>query len=129
MKNWHRIRTRKFIIVEFSVRDYKDLAEFIGFVTENGSDSHPFEAEITALVRSPQPEIELSDDFEVVDLETNDSYVWVDTEVLLKELVNELSKEKFFAVDTEQHSLHSFLGFTALVQVILCCFEVLSTYL
>lgn len=82
--------------------------------TENGSNLHPFEAEITALLRNDQPEIELSAE----KLELKDSYVWVETEMQLKELVNVLSKERVFAVDTEQHSLHSFLGFTALVQVI-----------
>ncbi|MCI19942.1 3'-5' exonuclease domain protein, partial [Trifolium medium] len=46
----------------------------------------------------------------------NDSYVWVDTEMQLKELVDVLSKERFFGVDTEQHGLRSFLGFTGLVQ-------------
>lgn len=44
-------------------------------------------------------------------------YVWVNTELQLKELVEALSKERVFAVDTEQHSLRSFLGFTALIQV------------
>ncbi|XP_027346451.1 protein RRP6-like 3 isoform X3 [Abrus precatorius] len=82
---------------------------------ENASNSHPFEAEITALLRNPHPEIELST--EIVDLEMKVSYVWVDTEMQLKELVNVLSEERFFAVDTEQHSLRSFLGFTALVQI------------
>ncbi|KAJ1404317.1 Ribonuclease H-like superfamily [Sesbania bispinosa] len=38
-------------------------------------------------------------------------------EMQLQELVDVLSKERFFAVDTEQHSLRSFLGFTALVQI------------
>ena len=73
------------------------------------------------MLKNPQPEIELST--EIMDLEMNDPYVWVNTEQQLKELVNVLSKERFFAVDTEQHSLRSFLGFTALVQVSLCCFN------
>lgn len=47
-----------------------------------------------------------------------DSYVWVDTISQLEALVDLLSKEQVFAVDTEQHSLHSLLGFTALMQVI-----------
>lgn len=46
-----------------------------------------------------------------------ESYVWVETETQLQEMVDLLSKESVFAVDTEQHSLRSFLGFTALVQV------------
>ncbi|KAL5978634.1 hypothetical protein ACLOJK_029751, partial [Asimina triloba] len=35
----------------------------------------------------------------------------------LQELAGVLSKEQFFAVDTEQHSARSFLGFTALMQI------------
>jgi cobalt/nickel-transporting P-type ATPase D len=86
------------------------------FSTGNGSSLHPFQAEITALLQNHQPEIELGAE----KLEMNDSYVWVDTEMQLKELVDVLSKEKFFGVDTEQHSSRSFLGFTGLVQVISC---------
>lgn len=51
------------------------------------------------------------------DLEMSESYVWVETELQLKELAAMLSKERVFAVDTEQHSFRSFLGFTALIQV------------
>lgn len=54
--------------------------------------------------------------------EMSDSYVWVDSELKLKELADVLSKESVFAVDTEQHSLHSFLGFTALIQVRNWCY-------
>lgn len=43
--------------------------------------------------------------------------VWVDTEEGLQRLAAKLEREEEFAVDTEQHSLHSFLGFTALLQV------------
>lgn len=52
-----------------------------------------------------------------MDMDMSNKYVWVDDESKLKELVEVLSKEIVFAVDTEQHSLHSFLGFTALIQV------------
>lgn len=45
------------------------------------------------------------------------SYVWVDTQQKLEYLAELLSKEEVFAVDTEQHSIRSFLGFTALMQV------------
>lgn len=51
------------------------------------------------------------------DLEMSESHVWVETELQLKELAAMLSKERVFAVDTEQHSFRSFLGFTALIQV------------
>lgn len=67
------------------------------------------------MLKNPQAEIEFGT--EIVDLEMMDSYVWVHTEMQLKELVNVLSEERFFGVDTEQHSLRSFLGFTALVQI------------
>ncbi|XP_020973967.1 protein RRP6-like 3 isoform X1 [Arachis ipaensis] len=82
---------------------------------DKASNLHPFEAVITALLKNSWPEIELTT--EIVDMEMNDSYVWVNTELQVKELANVLSKERFFAVDTEQHSLRSFLGFTALVQI------------
>ena len=61
-----------------------------------------------------------------VDLELSDSYVWIETESQLKDLVDVLSKERAFAVDTEQHSLRSFLGFTALIQVITLFASVLN---
>ena len=61
-----------------------------------------------------------------VDLELSDSYVWIETESQLKDLVDVLSKERAFAVDTEQHSLRSFLGFTALIQVIALVASVLN---
>ena len=54
------------------------------------------------------------DDF---DVKMDDSYVWVETELQLNQLAQVLSKQRAFAVDTEQHSLRSFLGFTALIQV------------
>ncbi|XP_042519265.1 protein RRP6-like 3 [Macadamia integrifolia] len=77
--------------------------------------SHPYEEEITALLENPKVEVEfISGDF---DLEMNGSAVWVKTESQLEELVKVLSKERVFAVDTEQHSLRSFLGFIALVQI------------
>jgi len=79
------------------------------------SDLHPHEADITALVKSPQIDYRF---FNEILLTTSESYVWVDTEPQLLELANVLSKEKVFAVDTEQHSFRSFLGFTALIQVI-----------
>ncbi|OMO72264.1 hypothetical protein COLO4_27729 [Corchorus olitorius] len=52
-----------------------------------------------------------------MDMKMDDSYVWVETESQLSQLAQVLSKERAFAVDTEQHSLLSFLGFTALVQI------------
>ena len=91
---------------------------------ENASNSHPYGAEITKLLESPKLELNLpSDDG---DLEMSESYIWVQTESQLQDLAAALSKQRVFAVDTEQHSLRSFLGFTALVQVNYCwycCFD------
>ncbi|KAJ4851231.1 hypothetical protein Tsubulata_022285 [Turnera subulata] len=83
---------------------------------ETSSDSHPYEKEIKDLVENPR--FEFDDDLDMdMDLKMSDSYVWIETESQLKELVDVLSRERIFAVDTEQHSLRSFRGFTALVQI------------
>lgn len=50
--------------------------------------------------------------------EMDTPYNWVDTEAQLEHLASLLGEEKAFAVDTEQHSVRSFLGYTALMQVI-----------
>lgn len=84
---------------------------------------HPFEAEISKLLENPQIGICFCEGD--VEMQLRESYVWVETEAHLQELVELLSKESVFAVDTEQHSLRSFLGFTALVQV---CFFFFSGF-
>lgn len=76
---------------------------------------HPYESEIKALLEKPELEFEFCNG--TMDMDMSDTYVWIDNESKLKELAQVLSKEKVFAVDTEQHSLRSFLGFTALIQV------------
>ncbi|CAH2059794.1 unnamed protein product [Thlaspi arvense] len=82
---------------------------------EKPSNCHPYEAEISVLLENPQLEFDfLRGDYS---LELSDSYVWVETESQLKELAETLAKEEVFAIDTEQHSLRSFLGFTALIQI------------
>ncbi|KAM3697204.1 hypothetical protein ACJW31_06G094600 [Castanea mollissima] len=63
------------------------------------------------------PGLEFSFMNEYTDLKMSETYTWVETETQLKELVDVLSKERVFSVDTEQHSLRSFLGFTALIQI------------
>lgn len=68
-----------------------------------------------ALVKSPEVEYRIFN--EIVLTTMSESYVWVETEPQLQELANVLSKERIFAVDTEQHSFRSFLGFTALIQI------------
>ena len=85
-------------------------------MTDNYSNLHPYKSEITQLMKNSEIRF-VSDNGEDMIPEMNDSYVWVDSELKLKELADVLSKESVFAVDTEQHSLHSFLGFTALIQV------------
>ncbi|KAL7000092.1 Protein RRP6-like 3 [Sarracenia purpurea var. burkii] len=83
---------------------------------ENSSFEHPYKAEIDALVNSPPVEFDFVGDGNV-DLKLSDSYVWIETESHLQKLVDVLSKERVFGVDTEQHSFRSFLGFTALIQI------------
>ncbi|XP_057956377.1 protein RRP6-like 3 isoform X2 [Malania oleifera] len=90
----------------FKLRDFKD---------EICSNSHPYEAEILSLLENPRLNFSFVDGR--IYLEKSESYVWVDTKTRLQELADSLSREKIFAVDTEQHSLRSFLGFTALMQV------------
>ncbi|XVE91748.1 hypothetical protein REPUB_Repub01dG0038000 [Reevesia pubescens] len=88
---------------------------------KSSSSTHPYEVEITVLMENPKLQfcnIAAMDDFDVkMDMEMDDSYVWVVTESQLSQLAQVLSTEPAFAVDTEQHSLRSFLGFTALIQI------------
>ncbi|GKA83498.1 RRP6-like protein 3 isoform X1, partial [Tanacetum coccineum] len=81
---------------------------------ENSKDLHPYESKIKALLEKPQLDVKFSNG-RTGDMK--DAYVWVHDEEKLKQLVEVLSNERVFAVDTEQHSLHSFLGFTALIQI------------
>ncbi|XP_052178209.1 protein RRP6-like 3 isoform X2 [Diospyros lotus] len=83
---------------------------------ENSSVEHPYKAEIEALLKRARVEFDFVGDGNV-DLKLSDSYVWIETESQLRELADLLSKERVFGVDTEQHSLRSFLGFTALIQI------------
>lgn len=85
-------------------------------MTDNYSNLHPYKSEITQFMKSTEVQF-VSNVGENTIPEMKDYYVWVDSDVKLKELADVLSKESVFAVDTEQHSLHSFLGFTALIQV------------
>lgn len=75
---------------------------------------HPYEDEITLLLEKPAdlPKFAFNN---LTDLRP--SFVWVSTEHQLQSLAEILNKEQGFAVDTEQHSLRSSLGFTALMQV------------
>ncbi|WOH03213.1 hypothetical protein DCAR_0522609 [Daucus carota subsp. sativus] len=84
--------------------------------TDNNFNLHPYKSEITQLMKNSKIQLMSNVEGKMIP-EMKDSYVWVDTEFKLKELADVLSKECVFAVDTEQHSLHSFLGFTALIQI------------
>ncbi|VFQ62172.1 unnamed protein product [Cuscuta campestris] len=78
---------------------------------------HPYKAEISDLLSEPNVEaLELLNQ-NLEELAGRDSYIWVETELQLQELAEMLSGESVFAVDTEQHSLRSFLGFTCLIQI------------
>ncbi|CAA6671929.1 unnamed protein product [Spirodela intermedia] len=76
---------------------------------------HPFEDKITYLLDHPPNLPRFTNRNEHRHL--SPSYVWVSTEDQLESLAEILKKEQAFAVDTEQHSLRSFLGFTALMQI------------
>ncbi|CAG7874831.1 unnamed protein product [Brassica rapa] len=93
----------------------KKLDDVFSSSIEKPNNSHPYETEIAVLLENPR-----LDEVEFLrgecSLEMSGSYVWVETEYELKKLAETLAKEKVFGVDTEQHSLRSFLGFTALVQ-------------
>ena len=84
-------------------------------MAENALNSHPYEAEISALLKNPQLEFSFLNGS--TDSKMSEEYTWIEKESQLKELLDVLSKERVFAVDTEQHSLRSFLGFTSLIQV------------
>lgn len=86
------------------------------YLADNDVNSHPYESEILSLLENSSPEFNFIS--ERTDLTLSDTYAWVETVSQLEELVDVLNKEMVFAVDTEQHSLRSFLGFTALIQVI-----------
>lgn len=76
---------------------------------------HPYEEEITSLLDDPPLISNFCSNNKYSDMST--SYSWIDTEAQLESLAKLLSGEQVFAVDTEQHSLRSFLGYTALMQV------------
>ncbi|XP_077243658.1 polynucleotidyl transferase, ribonuclease H fold protein with HRDC domain-containing protein isoform X2 [Tasmannia lanceolata] len=86
-----------------------------GTDTENSLNLHPYQDEITSLLESSSTQLNYSIRDNNSDM--GDSYIWVNTRSQLEDLAEILSKELVFAVDTEQHSLRSFLGFTSLVQI------------
>lgn len=88
------------------------------YVIDDSTNLHPYKEEITELMKSSNVEFMEHFGGNLEDFTMRESYVWVESESQLRELAEVLSKETVFAVDTEQHSLRSFLGFTALVQVL-----------
>lgn len=76
---------------------------------------HPYEEEITILLEQPPTIMKFVTSHGCSDIGA--SYVWINTEDQLEFLARLLIEEHVFAVDTEQHSLRSFLGFTSLMQI------------
>ncbi|XP_015928084.2 exosome complex component 10 [Parasteatoda tepidariorum] len=76
---------------------------------------HPYELEIEKF----NPEEEHLQEAELVFPKSLEEtpYMFVDTEMLLKEMCQELKIEKEIAVDLEHHSYRSFQGFTCLMQI------------
>ncbi|XP_051125461.1 protein RRP6-like 3 isoform X2 [Andrographis paniculata] len=110
----------KRVLADNSYSQFKHLK----FVTEElPSDGeytnlHPYKGEISKLMKNRNVGfLEVLNGCDKWGLEMQNSYVWVDTESELRELVEVLTNERVFAVDTEQHSFRSFLGFTALIQI------------
>ncbi|KAL0560056.1 hypothetical protein IC582_000448 [Cucumis melo] len=103
----------KRVLADNSYSAFKHLK--LNMNKDNDVNSHPYESEILSLLENSSPELNFIS--ERTDLTLSDTYAWVETESQLEELVDVLNKEMVFAVDTEQHSLRSFLGFTALIQI------------
>ncbi|KAJ6729201.1 PROTEIN RRP6-LIKE 3 [Salix viminalis] len=101
----------KRVLIDNSFSQFKHL----NLHAPNSSNLHPYEAEIKNLIENPESFEDLYSDHQK--MSDFFSYVWIETEAQLKDLAHTLSKHKVFAVDTEQHSLRSFLGFTALIQI------------
>ncbi|KAG9150036.1 hypothetical protein Leryth_010093 [Lithospermum erythrorhizon] len=81
-------------------------------------NEHPFKEQIEQILAT-EPQL-LASGFSFFDgtlQEDSIEFLWVDTQPQLELLADVLSKQIVFAVDTEQHSLRSFLGFTALIQI------------
>ncbi|KAK4741810.1 hypothetical protein SAY87_025398 [Trapa incisa] len=112
--DWKPQHSFKRVLADNSFAPFKHLK----LKDSNGDDisnMHPHEAEITALMDNPR--VELKNGIDYQDLNINDAYVWVEHVSQLKEMVDLLANESAFAVDTEQHGLRSYLGFTALMQI------------
>ncbi|XP_073060841.1 protein RRP6-like 3 isoform X1 [Primulina eburnea] len=114
--------TFKRVLTENSYSQFKHLMLQASDVQadEECTNLHPYKGEISRLIKNPNVgilECLYGDDYECGVSTMGRSFVWVDSEAGLRELVEVLSQVRLFAVDTEQHSFRSFLGFTALVQI------------
>ncbi len=78
---------------------------------------HPYGDVIRALAEEPWKLSDSIGDDSGIPPPIEGEASWVQTRGQLEKLVELLSEEKEIGVDTEQHSTHSFLGFTALIQV------------
>ncbi|XP_058072414.1 protein RRP6-like 3 isoform X2 [Magnolia sinica] len=103
----------KRVLADNSYTPFKHLKREEG-EDEKSTNLHPYEHEITFLLEHPPP---LNFVIRNKHSDMGGSYIWVSTNSQLEELADILSKEQVFAVDTEQHSARSFLGFTALMQI------------
>ncbi|XP_027170056.1 protein RRP6-like 3 [Coffea eugenioides] len=110
----------KRVVADNSYSQFKHLKlqEAAGAANGDYVNVHPYKAEIGELLKNLNAEfVELfSGEVEMIGDEA-DNYVWVETKSQLEDLAEVLSKEKVFGVDTEQHSLRSFLGITSLIQI------------
>ncbi|XP_010689638.2 protein RRP6-like 3 isoform X2 [Beta vulgaris subsp. vulgaris] len=105
----------KRLLADNSYSPFKHFKPSHHCTNEQSSNLHPYEGEIMKLLKNPLIDYRIFDQKSMTGM--NNSHVWVASESQLRELVDVLSEEKCFAVDTEQHSLRSFLGFTALLQI------------
>ncbi|KAL3693196.1 hypothetical protein R1sor_006847 [Riccia sorocarpa] len=94
------------------------FAPFVHLQTEENDigSGHPFGQSIRWVLERSPPKFLLDRTYELP-AGLDGSYQWVDTREKLETLASLLKNETEFAVDTEQHSYHSFDGFTALVQI------------
>ncbi|KAL2634415.1 hypothetical protein R1flu_005894 [Riccia fluitans] len=94
------------------------FSPFLHLQTEENElgHSHPHGQRIRWVLEQPPPKF-LLEQTHGFPAGLGGPYEWVDTREQLEALARLLRNESEFAVDTEQHSYHSFHGFTALVQI------------
>jgi len=80
-------------------------------------EGHPYEDVIRALAEDPKPSFAQRYGDSMMPPGMDGPCVWVQTRSQLEALVEVLKEEKEIGVDIEHHHVHSFRGFTSLVQV------------